>query len=235
MQFLNHATGEILEVSPLELRLSRLKKRLAFYGDWVQCVDLYHGDLDNIMITLTYAGVDDWRAKHITEFIRKIKRRLGAKMYGYYWVAEMQRRGAVHYHVVVSVEKGVRLPKLDDVGLWVHGMTKIELVRKSVQSYLGKYLSKGSGVPYPQGIRIFGSSVYILKNGEANKNTLPVWLKKKVHAELTNAITNGDTQSISTLLDNSQYKKVTGGWRATKHHFASPYANQKKKNMCATT
>lgn len=227
MKFVNQKTGEFAEVSPLELRLGRLKKRLGYYADWTLAVKEMYSEVDNILITLTYRGVDDWQANHITEFIRKIKRLLGKSMFGYFWVAEMQKRGAVHYHVIVSVEKGKRLPKLDDAGLWTFGMTKIELVKKSVYGYLGKYLSKGSGEKYPNGIRIFACSIYILKK-EVAENKLPMWLREDIKKRFLEVVEEGKKEKAFSLIDYPRYKKVKGGWKNDEYFFDSPYVIKEK-------
>lgn len=227
MKFVNQKTGELTEVTPLELRLGRLKKRLGYYVGWTSAVEEMYSEVDDILITLTYRGLEDWRAKHITEFIRKIKRLLGSSMYGYFWVAEMQKRGAVHYHVIVSVEKGKRLPKLDDAGLWTFGMTKIELVKKSVYAYLGKYLSKGSGEKYPKGIRIFGCSIYILKSVVA-ENKLPMWLREDIRQRFVEVVEEGKKDVAKSLVDYQRYKKVKGGWKKDEYFFDSPYAIKEK-------
>lgn len=112
------------------------------------------------MVTLTYRPGQHWRGKHVAEFLdnaRKFTKRAGHD-FRYVWVAEMQDRGAVHYHVLVWMPHGFRLPKPDDRGWWPHGATKIEWARKCV-GYLAKYASKGDepGAPqFPKGIRISG-------------------------------------------------------------------------------
>jgi len=55
-------------------------------------------------LTLTY-GKDypsDLEAKrHLDNFFKRIKRTLGVKNFHYLWIAEKQKRGAIHYHVVL--------------------------------------------------------------------------------------------------------------------------------------
>lgn len=112
------------------------------------------------MVTLTYRPGENWRGRHVAEFLntaRKFTNRAGHD-FRYVWVAEMQERGAVHYHILVWMPVGFRLPKPDDRGWWPYGATKIEWARKCV-GYLAKYASKGQeeGAPqFPKGIRITG-------------------------------------------------------------------------------
>lgn len=113
------------------------------------------------MVTLTYAPGSTWRPRHVTEFlhtVRKFCRRAG-KAFRYVWVAEMQQRGVVHYHVLVWMPEGFRLPKPDERGWWPHGATRIEWARKAA-GYLAKYASKGQepdAPQFPKGIRISGN------------------------------------------------------------------------------
>lgn len=113
------------------------------------------------MITLTYAPGEQWRGRQLTEFLhtcRKFTQRAGHE-FRYVWVAEMQLRGVVHYHVLVWMPHGFRLPKPDQRGWWPYGATKIEWARKAV-GYLAKYASKGQepdAPQFPKGIRISGN------------------------------------------------------------------------------
>lgn len=219
MKFINQKTREVYEVSPLELRLSRLKKRLSFFSNWKDEVAEMISEVDSIMVTLTYREVGDWNARHVTEFIRKVKRFLGSRLYGYFWVAEMQERGAVHYHVIFIVPHGVRIPKPDQEGYWEHGMTRIEKVNH-VYGYLSKYLSKdGQKAKYPKGIRIFGFSVYVLKDWVAIRK-LPQWVQTAV---IQLAIEAQDIYQRMMYLWLVGLRKVKGGYLCAGHFIASPY------------
>lgn len=111
-------------------------------------------------ITLTYAPGSTWRPKHVAEFLdlaRKFTKRAGHD-FRYVWVAEMQSRGVVHYHVIAWLPVGFKLPKPDDRGWWPHGCTEIKWARKPA-GYLAKYASKGmepDSPQFPKGIRISG-------------------------------------------------------------------------------
>jgi hypothetical protein len=74
----------------------------------------------------------------------------------YVWVAELQKRGALHYHVAIWLPKRVQLPKFDKQGWWPHGSTQ-RLIAKNAVGYLMKYLSKISPFhKFPKGVRIHG-------------------------------------------------------------------------------
>jgi hypothetical protein len=208
-------TGLIFEVDLFTLRLSRLKRRLKYFSGWAKEVEEMVSDISQVMVTLTYRNIEDWRPRHITEFLRKVKRVLGPDLFGYFWVAEMQKRGAVHYHVILTVRKGIKLPKPDETGLWTYGMTRIELVRY-VYAYLSKYLQKdGQKAKYPRGIRIFGLSIFVLKDW-VRMNKLPFWLRELAIKKVI------ETQDAS-LLQNT-FKKIRGGFTSGNYFFPSPWA-----------
>lgn len=123
------------------------------------------------MVTLTYdtegttiAGGQDWRPRHLSEYLhaaRQFCKRAGQTL-RYAWVAEMQKRGVVHYHVMLWLPyvagREFKLPKPDVSGWWPHGKSRIEWAQKAA-GYLAKYTSKGQDVgdpPFPKGIRISG-------------------------------------------------------------------------------
>lgn len=143
------------------MRLRRLRQRIRSFVDLA-------GDKGQtgfvkgrwLMATLTYAGVDDWRPDHISEFIHRADswaRRRGFKLV-YCWVAELQQRGAVHYHVLIKLPKGFTFPKPDKQGWWPHGLTERDWVRKSGRGYMAKYASKDAqrmGL-FHKGLRLCG-------------------------------------------------------------------------------
>jgi len=93
----------------------------------------------------------------------------------------MQKRGAIHYHVVVWLPKGLTLPKPDKQGWWRHGMTNIEWARRAV-GYVAKYASKGQdirGDQLPAGARIHGCGGHeVEERQERSWWALPGWLRE---------------------------------------------------------
>jgi hypothetical protein len=112
-----------------------------------------------VMVTLTYRPGEEWRARHISAFMhcarqwhkrRKVKMRV-------VWVAEMQQRGAVHYHAIFWLPKHLWMPKPDKRGWWPNGSSEIAVARNAV-GYVAKYASKGADGPaFPPGVRIHGA------------------------------------------------------------------------------
>lgn len=113
------------------------------------------------LVTLTYADADGWEPGHIGTFRRRLRdwckaRKIPAR---FVWVAELQQRGALHYHVLVWVPRRYRLPKPDRAGWWPHGMSNIKEAQHAV-SYLAKYASKTTAdeaIRYPKGARMHGA------------------------------------------------------------------------------
>lgn len=110
------------------------------------------------MVTLTYRPGVEWCPSHVRDFLQRVRVWANRKGFAlrYVWVAELQQRGAVHYHVVLWLP--FAMPKADKRGWWPHGSTKSEWARTAV-GYLAKYASKGdgSGLQFPPRCRIHGT------------------------------------------------------------------------------
>lgn len=111
-------------------------------------------------LTLTYADLGDWEPGHIREFLNNVRgwcKRRGVRL-RFVWVAELQKRGALHYHVIVWLPKGKYLPFADAQGWWPHGRTNIVNAQSPI-GYITKYASKATtadALGFPKGARICG-------------------------------------------------------------------------------
>lgn len=154
-------------------------------------LDLQHKPrgLQSWLVTLTYRGVDDWRPDHATRAIERYRR--WCKSHGYeciyVWVAELQSRGAVHYHLIAYLPQGVRMPFWDRPpssrakAFWSHGMTNVEQARNPV-GYLTKYLSKmGKYHQFPRGCRThgFGGLTDTHLREIRSWSNLPYWVRQR--------------------------------------------------------
>ena len=210
-RFGSRKTGEVLEVDGDALRLSRMRRRLRAFARSVPC------GLDYITVTLTYRAVNGWSSRHVSTFMRHVRRHLGDRLVAYAWVAELQRRGAVHYHVILAVTRGARIPKPDAAGWWEHGMTRVERVRgiKSTWGYLRKYVSKGSEFgELPKGLRLFAVAIRRSLSGPAwwlKYWSTPAWLRAELEV-------SGKVIAVGCIL-----RRVSGGFLVADQFFESPW------------
>lgn len=133
-------------------------------------------------ITLTYRDRGGWRPGDMRLFMdaaSEFGRRRGVRL-RYVWVAELQQRGAVHYHLVVwwpaRLGSSFKLPKPDDAGWWPHGMSNIRRLRSGGEAYLAKYVSKGDVGAFPRGLRLYGMDRHGVDALAVHRACLPRWV-----------------------------------------------------------
>ena len=136
-------------LDPKALRPAKLKKTIplvAAHSEWVVAQEERRAGRPmyrRLFATLTYAQNTRGDPGDISRFMDCMQawgRRLGVRI-AYEWVGELQKRGALHYHLLIWLPKHLHLPKFDRRGWWRHGLTKIERARNPV-GYLAKYASK---------------------------------------------------------------------------------------------
>lgn len=152
--------GRYLVVDTHQQRLKRTRVRLLSWSKALNSItdSKYSGRVRFIGITLTYKSADDWEANDIKEFLRHLRNYLGGALVGYAWVAELQKRGAVHYHIAVCMFSEMHVPYPDKSGWWTKGMSNVIPLKRVSGWYLVKYLQKGSdenGDKFPKGLRMF--------------------------------------------------------------------------------
>lgn len=139
-------------------RVSRLRRTVWACGH-LQRLCALPGHREQVwFVTLTYRGVNDWQPRNLSDCLRQLRRWCKRRRVRcrYVWVAELQKRGAMHYHLAIWLPKRVQLPKFDKQGWWPHGMTN-RVIAKNPVGYLMKYLSKlGPLQAFPKGARIHG-------------------------------------------------------------------------------
>ncbi len=168
-----------VEIDTQQARLTRMRRSLIWASDLIQRA---LGPLmyKPAMLTLTYREVDGFSPRHVSELLNRIRgwlERRGRHLH-YVWVAELQQRGALHYHVVIWLPKGLTLPKPDKQGWWPHGSTRIEWARNPI-GYLIKYASKlETKHGFPKGARLHAAGG-IDPTGKQIRRwvNLPTWLK----------------------------------------------------------
>lgn len=149
----NKATGEMIYVDGAEMRILRMRSRMRAWG---RAVNGIHARVRVVGITLTYAAVGSWEASHIRDYMRRLRQHLGPSLYAYAWVAELQDRGAVHYHVCLVVAPGSDIPK-PDLSWWKWGSLQIKTLSYASGQYLMKYGQKAleGGRGFPKGLRLY--------------------------------------------------------------------------------
>lgn len=118
----------------LERRIKRLRRTVWACGH-LHRLAVPRGHRENVwFVTLTYRGVEDWQPRHVSgclKSVRKWCKRRGVPL-RYVWVAELQKRGALHYHLAIWLPKSIQLPKFDKQGWWPHGMTQRVIAKNAV-------------------------------------------------------------------------------------------------------
>lgn len=157
-----------IEIDRDKARITRMQKSV---GISAKALNNQGSKKQNVfMLTLTYRGNNrDWKPHHISRFLDALRKwhysRTGSKKVRYVWVAELQKRGVIHYHCVVWLDAGLTPPKPDtpwrlrgawQAPMWGHGMSNRVLAFAPV-AYLMKYASKGNSEgKFPYGARISG-------------------------------------------------------------------------------
>jgi hypothetical protein len=188
------SNGEKVEVDSFDARLKRMQCSI---HSWVDFVTPVSQDLswDWIMVTLTYKNANDWSPSQITRYTEHLKRYLKQDLHSYCWVAELQERGAVHYHLIACVSKGIKIPFPDKpIGHknfvpWPWGFSKVERAEKP--AYLVTYVGKAKQKDYfrfPLGARGFGiwiakhvpeKVIFFRENNRIADNS-PVYVKEAI-------------------------------------------------------
>jgi hypothetical protein len=165
-----------ITIDRAQARVTRLRKGLGIAAK--QLHNQGAGNQQIWMQTLTYAGTNaNWRPEHISRYLDAMRKwhysRTGSKTLRYAWVAELQKRGVIHYHVIVWLDAGLTPPmgdkpwrRTDRRGLahweppmWTHGMSRRDKSTAPV-AYLMKYASKVESKnvgSFPHGARIHGA------------------------------------------------------------------------------
>ena len=204
--------GKEIIVDSFKARQQRMTNAIYSFTDYIKPISESEG-WQMKMVTLTYRKASDWKPKHMTKFTTWLKRVLGADLIAYAWVAELQKRGAIHYHLMVYTKKGAYIPYPDkplgrqNFRGWKYGQTNVENGR--LGQYLASYVSKEHQKDYykfPKGARGFGiwvgSSVELkrLLGAYMNDKKKPLWV-------------SADFPNIDFLDSQTSFKRIGGKWR----------------------
>lgn len=183
----NQDTGESFLIDREQARIRRCQRRV---HAWAECIGAYLQRLGRgyrlVMQGLTYRPDLQWSAGDIKAYMGRVRRCLGGDLLAYAWVAEVTRKGQVHYHVLLLVRQGAKVPMPDKSGLWPHGSSRVESARSPfyIVAYTGKEYQKGG---YPKGLRMF--AVWIRQDvvervayWEFRLSALPAWFRMVVES-----------------------------------------------------
>jgi hypothetical protein len=152
----NFDTGRSYSYDTVSLRYARMRHRIRSWASLVLSLASY----TLIRVTLTYRDVAGWSPNDIRDFLRAWCKRY-PWIIAYAWVAELQRRGAPHYHIIFVVPKGRSFDSYpDSSGLWTHGHSNTEFAYSPY--YLIKYVGKEyqkDFLKFPKGMRAFAVSL----------------------------------------------------------------------------
>lgn len=169
---------EVFEIDRDLGRLSRMRARVC------EAANLHEKGtrLRPAMVTLTYADAAAWRPNHLRAALHLVRQwlRVRGHRFRYVWTAELQARGAIHYHVLCWLPTGADKPPFWDAqGWWPHGHSQSEWARNAV-GYMVKYVSKiGSKDRLPSGARMHGSGGFMPdERRRMSWHGRPAWLRQ---------------------------------------------------------
>ena len=125
---------------------------------------------DSKFITLTFKdNVTDLKAANLafTEAVKRFNRYFGYRIQ-YIAVPEFQKRGAVHYHMLLNVPY---IPHDKLAELWGHGFVKVNRIDNvdNIGAYITKYMTKDNMDERLNGVKCYFRS-YNLKKPEQTTN-----------------------------------------------------------------
>jgi len=215
-----NADGEVVYLDDGVRRIKRLRKRVSRFGRTVAEPMIKDGRATMLMVTLTYRPGEDPKPGDRKIFMRKVRRKMGDALLAYTNVAELQKRGAVHYHYLLVIRRGAWLPTPDKSGLWEHGSTN---VKRNLQSagYLLKYVSKAEAGDFdlPRNTRAYDvrcrevAEISTAQLMDLRLSTLPFWLEELVK---------------DWCMETGHFpeRKLGGIWTISGQEYSSPWTYQ---------
>lgn len=207
--------GSVVEVDSFDARLKRMQSAIHTWVDFITPVSKSEG-WDWVMVTLTYKYASHWSPRDITKYTEWLKYHYKKDLHSYCWVAELQERGAVHYHLIACVTKGIKIAYPDKAQgakghiPWKHGFTKVEKAEKP--AYLVTYVGKAKQKDYfrfPLGARGFG----IWLSGHVSEAIKRFQISSKIANQSPIYVRNEvQKRSISFNTAPDLVKKLSGRW-----------------------
>lgn len=206
----NKVEGGYTILDTFEKRYQLLRRRVS---EWAGVMEKLRVEVEGsrlIMITLTIAKIEDYSPGMIRDYVKSLKYRLGKDLYGFAWVAEIQARGAIHYHFMVMVPKYTRVPMPDKSGMWEWGSSKVEKAKTAYYLcvYIGKERQKDLS-RYPKSCRTYAVS-YRLPEGQTRAYFEGLRLSEKVRHDDKKLLpkVDSDWEYLSSTVSKGYAEKV---------------------------
>ena len=126
-----------------------------------------------------WSKVRKWFERQVKHYPKESRPR-----FRFVWVAELTKRGRVHYHYIAFLPPAMKLPMFDRCGWWPHGSTRVQRVTfggvNGVAGYCAKYISKATnGRSFPKGMRIHGVGGLTKDEASAKRyHCAPQWVRE---------------------------------------------------------
>lgn len=137
-------------IDPYISRLRRLAKGIVSAANLVESSLQERGiRYRAAFVHLTYAPGTAYSPLQIAQALKNLRGWCHRRGYWFQYVWRLEfgeRNGRLHYHIVVWLPRGVKMPKWDKQGWWPYGMTRMEWAHRPV-GYLAKYASKAAACP----------------------------------------------------------------------------------------
>lgn len=155
---LGKSDGSTMIVDAKRARLWHLRRRIFAWSKAVDKIACAPG-VRKAMFRLSYdtegtlVPASNWAPLHISEFIDGLHARMGKRLLAYAWVAEVQRRGVIHYHVLLIFTGSAPVPDKEYRGrdarghmrnfkrLWPYGLSHCTWNVRT-HFYLSSYVKK---------------------------------------------------------------------------------------------
>lgn len=192
--WIDKETGEMLSVDEKKIS-SRKQSTHRARNELIDKINANFTSGDKFL-TLTYAEnmQDITKAKrHINDFFRKVREKYSSLKYAY--VIEFQKRGAIHFHVIMNTPY-FKAKLIED--MWGRGFVKINRIShvKNVGAYVVKYMTK-EGVDE----RLIGKKLY-----QTSQNCIkPTWdYGVRAELELKRIAEKGKKESYTTSYETER-------------------------------
>jgi len=168
LQEIDTDTGEyswsIVESDDLKSARGRMIAKVIKFCNYYQ--PLYKKkEVSVIFHTFTVADRVDKNMKEMIKIAKYRYKTIGRDIRGYLWVSEVAPSGHWHYHLVIAIDRlsirGGKMPEALKFNNAWGKRTKVEFIKKSVNAYLTKYITKetdGNGYRW----RIIGKRGYAI-------------------------------------------------------------------------